>query len=58
MNAVEKLGEKLKEMGVTRIGVSVNPDTNPKTEEVAQAMLESIERLERGEFEIVANLDD
>lgn len=48
---VQKLQAKLDQLGGTIGGVTVGPDATPEL--AAKEIRESLERLERGEFEVV-----
>lgn len=56
MTNVEKLNAKLEEVGGTVRGVFPGTNPNATAEDVAGEILRSIERLERGEFEFVADI--
>lgn len=47
--ATERLQDKLKEMGAKSFGYTLAPDCKATQEEIAQELLDSIERVERGE---------
>lgn len=51
MSNVEKLQEKLTEMGMRLGGVSRTPGSNASAEEVAAEVLRSLEAIQRGDYE-------